>query len=201
MKKIFLILLLSLYSLSATVQAEPTNGVFSWFGSSNKNTSRPTAAPIPVVENKSFTDRMSGVVDEAFGLIGIRYRYGGSNPDTGLDCSGFVSYVFKQSLNIALPHNALAMSKLGDNIARQDLQPGDLVFFNTMRRSFSHVGIYIGDNKFIHSPRTGKSVEITSMSNNYFSARFEGARRVATNGQTVTIEPSILDAAKIGESP
>jgi cell wall-associated NlpC family hydrolase len=198
MKKILLTLLLTLYTFGAAVQAEPTNGVFSWFGS-NKNTSKPTAPP--VVESKSFTDRMSGVVDEAFGLIGIRYRYGGSSPDTGLDCSGFVSYVFKQSLDIALPHNALAMSKLGDNIARQDLQPGDLVFFNTMRRSFSHVGIYIGDNKFIHSPRTGKSVEITSMNNSYFSARFEGARRVATNGQTVTIEPRILEAAQIGDNP
>ena len=126
----------------------------------------------------SFTDRATSLAIEAMSLVGIHYRRGGNSPEKGLDCSGLVRYVFSQSMQMALPHNALAISKMGSNVDRDQLQPGDLVFFNTLRRTFSHVGIYLGDNKFIHAPTPGSAVRIESMDLNYWKARFNGARRV-----------------------
>jgi cell wall-associated NlpC family hydrolase len=119
-------------------------------------------------------------LEEALGLIGIRYRRGGTSPETGFDCSGFVGHVFREGLGVYLPHNAKQISKTGEVIAKQEMQPGDLVFFNTMRRAFSHVGIYLGDNKFIHSPRTGGSVRVEDMTESYWRKRFDGARRIVT---------------------
>lgn len=119
------------------------------------------------------------VINQALDLIGLNYKYGADKPEHGgLDCSGLVKYVFDQTLNIALPHNALAMSRLGQQISRADLKPGDLVFFNTLRRSFSHVGIYIGDGKFVHAPRSGQKVQVVDMNAKYWDSRFEGARRI-----------------------
>jgi cell wall-associated NlpC family hydrolase len=115
----------------------------------------------------------------AFGLIGIQYKYGGNSPDMGFDCSGLVQYVFAQASGVALPRTAHEMSKIGARIARYELQPGDLVFFNTLRRPFSHVGIYVGDQRFIHAPASGGRVEIVRMSNRYWQQRFNGARRIA----------------------
>jgi cell wall-associated NlpC family hydrolase len=117
-------------------------------------------------------------LETALDLIGIRYRRGGTSPETGFDCSGFVSHVFKQGLGLYLPHNAKQISKSGEVVAKGDLQPGDLVFFNTMRHAFSHVGIYLGDNKFIHSPRSGETVRVEDMTESYWRKRFNGARRV-----------------------
>ena len=116
----------------------------------------------------------------ALSLIGIKYRFGGNTPDTGFDCSGFVRYVFSQSLGIALPRSAAEISNIGKNVSRDELQPGDLVFFNTMKRAFSHVGIYMGNGKFIHSPRTGQSVQVVDMRDSYWKTRFNGARRIAS---------------------
>lgn len=96
-------------------------------------------------------------------MIGVRYRWGGNTPDSGLDCSGFVRYVFQDTLGLALPRRAEEMSRLGEKVRVSDLKPGDLVFFNTMRRTFSHVGIYIGDNKFVHSPSTGSTIRVDDM--------------------------------------
>ncbi len=87
-------------------------------------------------------------------------------------------YVFQNALNIALPHNALAMSQSGRDVDRTELKPGDLVFFNTLRRRFSHVGIYLGDNRFIHSPRTGRDIEVANLTQAYWTTRFDGARRI-----------------------
>ena len=115
----------------------------------------------------------------AMSLIGVKYKWGGSTPESGLDCSGFIRYVFQNSLNITLPHNALGMSRIGDDINRNELKPGDLVFFNTLKRKFSHVGIYLGDGRFIHSPRTGRNIEIANMSDRYWTSRFDGARRMS----------------------
>jgi hypothetical protein len=114
---------------------------------------------------------------QAMSLIGVKYKWGGATPEAGLDCSGFVRYVFQNSMNIALPHNALGMAQSGASINKEELKPGDLVFFNTLGRTFSHVGIYMGDNRFIHSPRAGKSVEITNLNQSYWNSRFTGARR------------------------
>lgn len=115
---------------------------------------------------------------QAFSLIGVNYRYGGKSPDTGLDCSGLVRYVFRQSMQMALPHNALAISKMGETIDKQELKPGDLVFFNTLRRQFSHVGIYVGEDMFLHAPSSGGGVQIVSMTDKYWVKRYNGARRI-----------------------
>lgn len=115
----------------------------------------------------------------AMGLIGVKYKWGGNTPESGLDCSGFVRYVFQNSLNIVLPRTSLNMSRMGDSIEKEELKPGDLVFFNTLKRQFSHVGIYLGDNRFIHSPRKGRTIEVANMGDNYWTKRFNGARRMS----------------------
>lgn len=124
------------------------------------------------------SDRISDMLMYAISLSGIPYRYGGKNPREGFDCSGFVSHVFKTALNFSLPTNALAMSRIGQAIASSELSPGDLVFFNTMSNPYSHVGIYIGDERFIHSPRSGGKIEIVHMQQKYWASRFDGARRL-----------------------
>ncbi|WP_081686788.1 C40 family peptidase [Chitinilyticum litopenaei] len=118
----------------------------------------------------------------AMSLIGVKYKWGGNTPETGLDCSGFVRYVFTSSMNITLPRTAFEMAQRGQSIEKDELRPGDLVFFNTLGRTFSHVGIYLGDNRFIHSPRAGRSVEIVNMNQRYWQQRWNGARRIADAG-------------------
>ncbi len=127
----------------------------------------------------SVTERASRLVFDAMGFIGVPYRFGGNSAETGFDCSGFVRAVFAESLGKMLPRRAAQQAAATQVIARSELRPGDLVFFNTLRRTFSHVGIYIGDNKFIHSPRAGASIRIESMDVRYWNTRFDGARRVA----------------------
>lgn len=149
-----------------------------------------TDAAQPVVEESrvqraqkllsNVTDKASDVVLGALNYIGVRYKYGGNTPDSGLDCSGFVRYVFQDTLNFMLPRRSEEMSQVGERIAKTDLKPGDLVFFNTMRRSFSHVGIYIGGDKFVHAPATGGKIRVEDLRESYWSARYNGARRVET---------------------
>lgn len=110
--------------------------------------------------------------------LGIRYRFGGKSPDTGFDCSGLVGYSAQQSLGLKLPPRADDMAKLGNNVSRSQLQVGDLVFFNTMGRTYSHVGVYIGDSKFVHSPARGGVVRVEDMNERYWDKRFTGARRL-----------------------
>jgi cell wall-associated NlpC family hydrolase len=123
-------------------------------------------------------DNVEGTLDRALDFIGVRYKRGGSSPETGFDCSGFVKYLYDETLGLVLPHNAKAIAQQGERVEKAELRPGDLVFFNTMRRAFSHVGIYLGDNRFIHAPRAGKRVRIEDMSDRYWSRRFNGARRI-----------------------
>jgi len=118
-------------------------------------------------------------LDSALDLIGIRYKRGGNSPETGFDCSGFVRHVFKEGMGIYLPRSSKEIAKTSEEVDKRELQPGDLVFFNTMRRTFSHVGIYLGDNKFVHSPRAGGKVRIEDLRERYWTKRFNGARRVA----------------------
>ncbi len=126
------------------------------------------------------------LVDElpfyAFSLIGTPYKYGGNNPETGLDCSGFVGHVFQRMAGIQLPRDSQTMSRLGTPLEVSQLQPGDLVFFNTLGRAFSHVGVYVGENRFVHasSSKTG-SVMLSDMSQSYWNQRFDGARRLVGN--------------------
>ena len=117
-------------------------------------------------------------LDQAFEFLGIRYKRGGSTPETGFDCSGFVRHVYNESVGLLLPRSAKAMSQEGERVDMTELKPGDLVFFNTMRRAFSHVGIYIGNGLFVHSPRAGGKVRIEDMGDKYWTRRYNGARRV-----------------------
>jgi len=134
------------------------------------------AAPKKAVIALQDATKRNDVVMYAFGLISVDYRFGGANPESGLDCSGMVSYIYRHSLGLKLPHNAAQIARLGKEIGSTDLRPGDLVFFNTMDRPYSHVGIYIGDDRFIHAPRTNGKIEIASLKNRYFAQRFEAAR-------------------------
>ncbi|MDR2452286.1 MAG: C40 family peptidase [Candidatus Accumulibacter sp.] len=125
-----------------------------------------------------YTNRAQDLILKGLELVGIRYRRGGAHPDNGLDCSGFVQFVFSDALGTLLPRTVREQSKIGDKVDRNELQPGDLVFFNTMRRAFSHVGIYLGDNHFMHAPRAGGEVRVEDMSKSYWAKRYNGARRI-----------------------
>ena len=126
----------------------------------------------------SWQAKTQEVLMKAFSLTGIKYTWGGKTPETGFDCSGFVSYVFRNAVNLTLPATARAISQIGKTVKKGELQPGDLVFFNTLKSAFSHVGIYIGDNKFIHAPRTGAAVRVENMQNGYWASRFNGGQRL-----------------------
>ncbi|KXB28911.1 glycoside hydrolase [Dechloromonas denitrificans] len=125
-----------------------------------------------------YTNAAQDVILQGLKLVGVRYRLGGNDEDSGLDCSGFVRLVFKDSIGASLPRTAHEMSEVGQRIDTSQLKPGDLVFFNTMRRTFSHVGIYLGDNHFLHAPRTGAEVRVESMESSYWVKRYNGARRI-----------------------
>ncbi|MCX7147641.1 MAG: C40 family peptidase [Sulfuritalea sp.] len=148
---------------------------------SSARADEPIVVPPPL--QVSFVDRATATaqdaIDQAMDLLGIRYRRGGSSPEAGFDCSGFVGHVFREGLGLMLPRSSKEMSKSGEVIDREELRPGDLVFFNTMRKAFSHVGIYLGDNQFVHAPRTGGRVRIEDLRDGYWMKRFNGARRIS----------------------
>jgi cell wall-associated NlpC family hydrolase len=129
----------------------------------------------------------------ALGLLGIRYKWGGATPQTGLDCSGLVQFVFQEVTGVTLPRSARELSRIGDKVALADLKAGDLVFFNTRRFAYSHVGIYLGDNRFIHAPRRGREVEIATIDGAYWARHFDGARRLM--GVLPGMIPSIVGTA------
>ena len=136
------------------------------------------------------TGRATEIVLNAMGFLGVPYRRGGNSVDTGFDCSGFVRAMYEQTVGLVLPRRANEQAAATQSIEKKDLQPGDLVFFNTMKHAFSHVGIYIGEGKFIHSPRPGAQVRVEDMQQNYWLRRFDGARRVqaATTSAGTPIE-------------
>ena len=138
--------------------------------------------------------RASELTVAAMDLVGVRYRRGGTSVENGFDCSGFTRHVFEMSLGLVLPRRAdeQAASPGLVTVSRDDLRPGDLVFFNTLKRTFSHVGIYIGGNRFIHSPRPGQSVRTEDMSFAYWAKRFTGARRANT---AVAVLPAVAAPA------
>ncbi|HSI29446.1 MAG: C40 family peptidase [Methylophilus sp.] len=126
----------------------------------------------------SWSEKVEEIMIRALSLTGVGYKYGGRSPETGFDCSGFVQYVFKHAAQISLPPSARTISELGDTVKRDDLQPGDLVFFNTLKSAFSHVGIYVGNNQFIHAPRAGAKVRVENMDERYWRTRYNGAKRM-----------------------
>jgi hypothetical protein len=135
------------------------------------------------------TDRAAQLAATAMTALGLPYRRGGNSPETGFDCSGLVRFVTQQVAGIALPRTAAAQAQATDKIQKNDLRPGDLIFFNTRRRAFSHVGIYVGDGKFIHSPRSGQRVRVESLEQTYWKKRFNGARRIAFGNASIPLAP------------
>lgn len=125
-----------------------------------------------------YTSSAQDLILKGLELVGVNYRWGGTNPENGLDCSGFVQVVFNEAAGLLLPRTATEQSKVGEKIEKTELKPGDLVFFNTMRHAFSHVGIYLGDNRFLHAPRKGSEVRVEDMRQSYWTKRYNGARRV-----------------------
>lgn len=168
---IYMILAFSSASCAAAPVTAPPNT------SSIIEHSAPTAETEELV-SQDWPERTREVLMNALSLTGIRYKYGGNSPETGFDCSGFVRYVYQQATNLSLPHSARAISQLGETIPKHELKPGDLVFFNTLKSAFSHVGIYIGNNRFIHSPSSGGGVRVEDMKAAYWEKRFNGAQRI-----------------------
>ena len=130
------------------------------------------------------SDKAADLVVTAMGFLGVPYKFGGNSFEQGFDCSGFVKSMFEQTVGLVLPRRSVEQAAATQPIDPSELQPGDLVFFNTLKSAFSHVGIYVGDNKFIHSPRTGAVVRVEDMRVNYWSSRFNGARRVDTSSKS-----------------
>ena len=130
----------------------------------------------------------------ALSLVGIDYRYGGESPERGLDCSGLIRYVFQHVTGVTLPRTAQELSRIGKDIRAADLEPGDLVFFNTRRFAFSHVGIYLGNDRFIHAPSRGGEVGVASLGSAYWQKRYNGARRLV--GVLPALMPSLIAHAE-----
>lgn len=141
---------------------------------------RPAVATSPAVASKNRSDADS-LISSAMGFIGVAYRFGGTTP-SGFDCSGFMQYVFRKTFAVNIPRTAAAQANFGSQVSRSNLQVGDMVFFRTSGRRISHVGMYVGNDRFIHAPRTGKRIEITSLSNKYWSSKYATARRVKRQG-------------------
>jgi len=135
----------------------------------------PAAATAPMI---NATDRASNVALQALAHMGTPYRLGGASPRTGFDCSGLVAYVYREGAGLALPRNTLDLSRLGEPVEPDALRPGDLVFYDTQRRAYSHVGIYLGENRFIHAPASGSAVRVENLRADYWVRRYSGARRV-----------------------
>jgi cell wall-associated NlpC family hydrolase len=121
--------------------------------------------------------RGTEVVIFAMSLIDTGYRFGGKNPEAGLDCSGMVTYIYEKAAGVKLEGSAAQMAQQGRRVDERNLQPGDLVFFNTRSRPRSHVGIYVGEGKFVHAPQSRGKVKLSSLRSGYFADRFEEARR------------------------
>ena len=135
-------------------------------------------------------DKASDLVLSAMNFLGVRYRMGGTSVENGFDCSGFTRHIFEMSVGLVLPRRADEQARSSSllSINKDELKPGDLVFFNTMRATFSHVGIYVGDGKFVHAPRTGAAIRVDDMREAYWAKRFTGARRAAETHGTAAAE-------------
>ena len=178
-----------LLSASATVGAAPLAGLELGALSLDRagaiaTTAWPASGTVLVEEDSPADDPAptSGGVrkllaDFSLSLREVRYRRGGRDPRTGFDCSGFVRYVYQHTIGALLPGNSAGQFQIGAVVARGDMKVGDLVFFRTHGKRISHVGIYLGDNRFIHSPSSGKRVSVSSLDEAYWARRFAGAKR------------------------
>jgi cell wall-associated NlpC family hydrolase len=137
-------------------------------------------SPLPAPAERAAPEQ-SEMLFQVLSSIGVDYKYGGTSYSTGFDCSGLVAHVFREGYGVILPRNTYGQSQAGRPVAAGDLRPGDLVFYNTLNRPYSHVGIYLGDGRFIHAPRTGSAVRIENLKNGYWSKRWNGARRISVS--------------------
>jgi len=186
--------------VSTTVPAKPTNligtsadAVARFLQESGVLASTETAGASTDALMQQVRNTASDLVVSAMDFLGVRYRRGGTSADTGFDCSGFTRHVFENSVGLLLPRRSRDQASLAGllNVKRDELKPGDLVFFNTMRSAFSHVGIYVGDGKFIHSPRTGSTVRIEDMGEAYWTKRFNGARRAPSLAESSSLSAKL----------
>lgn len=155
---------------------------------------QPRPAGTPMVDPSAGLEEVS---IQAMSLVGTPYRYGGNTPDSGFDCSGLVRYVVLRAANVNLPRTTEAMGERGVSLERSQVASGDLVFFNTTGRANSHVGIYVGQNRFVHAPSTGGTVRLEDMTKSYWASRYNGARRVASgiNQAPASVAPPAAPAA------
>lgn len=182
----------ALFAVSAVQAApeanDPVSRLLSERGLLNTPVSEPPAeTPAAQKTALGFVQRMrdkvsnvaSDLVLSAVNFLGVPYKRGGQSAESGFDCSGFTRHVFEMSLGLVLPRRSEEQARSAGllQVKRDELKPGDLVFFNTLKRTFSHVGIYVGDNKFIHAPRSGGEVRIEDMRVAYWTKRYNGARR------------------------
>ena len=170
----------------AAVGTSCTDPIMNLLGDREQPSWRDLYGPMVQSVRNSVRDTASDLVMSAMNFLGVPYRRGGNTEETGFDCSGFTRHIFENSIGLVLPRRADEQATTAGllNINRAELKPGDLVFFNTMKRTFSHVGIYVGDDKFIHSPRTGAEVRIEDMRDSYWARRFTGARRADLSAAT-----------------
>lgn len=150
-------------------------GCASYSGRIAETEPEPAAAAPPTIQA---TDRASAVALQALAHLGTPYRASGLSPQTGFDCSGLVAYVYREGAGMTLPRNTFDLSRLGEPVARTALKPGDLVFYNTQRHDYSHVGIYLGEERFIHAPSSGGEVRVENLRADYWARRYNGARRI-----------------------
>lgn len=138
---------------------------------------RPSASAGTIAQaSRPVSDKGNEVVLYAMGLLDTGYRFGGKNPEAGLDCSGMVSYIYGQAAGLRVGGSAADIARQGRPVEPEALRPGDLVFFNTLNRPLSHVGIYIGDSRFIHAPSSNGRVRIDRLGDGYYAQRFDTAR-------------------------
>lgn len=142
-------------------------------------------AILPVAQHNDEA-QMNNLAIYAMSLYDTPYQYGEKSRLNGFDCSGFVQYVFQSSLGLQLPRTSFNMSRIGSALDTAELKPGDLVFFNTAHSPYSHVGIFIGENRFIHAPSSGKAIKLSNINNPYWHSRYDGARRISMNQLTIT---------------
>jgi len=138
----------------------------------------PAPPPAPVQPAPALRSERSEALLQALLALGVDYKYGGKSPVTGFDCSGLVAHVYREAWGVQLPLNAKGQSEVGMPVSLAELQAGDLVFYDTLKRPYSHVGIYMGDGKFVHAPKTGAQVRVESVKSAYWVQRFNGARRI-----------------------
>ncbi|WP_434778965.1 C40 family peptidase [Neisseria sp. Ec49-e6-T10] len=169
-KKILLLSLLALALNACSTNKKPAKPT------TKKTTSTQTQAKKVRITHVSARQGGQEVMMYAMSLMGIGYKFGGTNPQAGFDCSGMVGYIYKNALGVQLPRTAADIAAASTTISKSQLKVGDLVFFNTNGKPFSHMGIYIGDNRFVHAPSTNGSIRTASLDNQYFASRFTSAR-------------------------